>query len=216
MSKPYSLVVRYVGYGLTCHGCGKLRETTRFTLVHNRTDKALQEFRLCDACQDKGFRIDLTPDIPGSEPKNSAGKARQVRISQQLERELAHDVGGKTQPGSGNQDMKNDVRVVGKWRLEHKYTDSLSGYRLLVEDLAGVVRHANLAGELPALIVAFRRLSRKFAIFPYEMFIEFVEMLRAQDKSAGKHKGSKAVRPRPPSGGESPKPTRGIFGGFEP
>jgi len=165
------LAIQFRGTGMTCNGCGRNRETTCYTL---RLDgKPIQDFALCDSCQDDGYVVKFTPK---REPLYSAAdRRRRVRTSQKLEQGLARDVGGRTQPGSGNQDAKDDVRVIGEWRLEHKYTDSVRSYTLLVEDLAAVVRHANLALEWPGLVLTFRKLARKFVIIPYEIFLEMVE-----------------------------------------
>lgn len=169
------LVIRYLGFGERCSNCGRTRETTRYTI--RQGDVHLQELRLCDACQDEGFVIRFSPAKAASTVTKSDRK-RRIKISRKLEREVAEDIGGKTQPGSGNQDAKADVRKVDEWRIEHKYTDSVLGYRVQTEDLNTVIKHANMAGEWPALVLNFRRLKRKFAIVPYELFLEIVEKLR--------------------------------------
>jgi hypothetical protein len=172
---PFELVIRYLGLGANCSNCGRSRETTRYTI--RQGEQRLQEFRLCDACQDKGFAVQFDPPKASSATSRSARKQR-IKISRKLEREVAADIKGSTTPGSGNQDTKADVRKVDEWRIEHKYTDSVKGYRVQVLDLSTVVHHANLAGEWPALVLNFRRLKRKFAIIPYELFLELVEKLR--------------------------------------
>lgn len=168
------LVIRYLGMGERCSNCGRTRETTRYTIRQGNVQ--LQEFRLCDACQDDGFVVRFTPKRQS--PSSTKERKRRIRVSRKLEKGVAEDIGGKTQPGSGNQDAKADVRKVDEWRIEHKYTDSVKGYRVLVDDLSTVIRHANLAGEWPALVLNFRRLGRKFAVVPYELFLEIVEKLR--------------------------------------
>ena len=171
----HELVIRHVGRGDRCNGCGRLRETTRYTI--RKKDQMLQQFNLCDGCQDGGYSIQF--DVPQMDGRTAgAVRRRQMRVSRKLEKELAHDVGGRTTPGSGNQDTKHDVRKVGEWRLEHKYTDSVSGYRMLVRDLRSVVAHGNLAGEWPGLVVNFRKLGRKFVTIPYELFLEMVDKVR--------------------------------------
>ena len=168
------LVIRYLGYGKRCDGCGRTRETTRYTI--RQGESIIQEFLLCDACQDNGYVIKFEPqrlDIAVS-----AHRRRRIKISRALEQEVAEDIGGKVQPGSGNQDAKDDVRRIDDWRIEHKYTDSTTSYTLHVEDLATVIRHANLAGEWPAFVLTFRKLKRKFAIIPYELFLELAEKIR--------------------------------------
>lgn len=168
------LVIRYLGFGKRCSSCGRARETTQYKIRQGETE--LQDFLLCDACQDKGYVVSFEPKRSSS--MTSSQRKRQIKISQQLEKGVAQDIGGKVQPGSGNQDAKDDIRKVDEWRIEHKYTESTSGYRLLVESLAAVVSHANLAGEWPALVINFRKLKRKFAVIPYELFLEIVETLR--------------------------------------
>jgi len=164
------LVIRYLGFGRQCSGCGRVRETTRYQ-IRDQAEHILQEFLLCDGCQDNGYVVEFEP-ARSSSPVTKQERRRRIKISQKLEKGLALDIGGHTQPGSGNQDAKDDVRKIDEWRVEHKYTESTKGFRLLVDQLAAVVRHANIAGEWPALVITFRRLGRKFAVIPYELFIE--------------------------------------------
>jgi hypothetical protein len=169
------LVIRYLGFGKRCSACGRVRETTRYLLKQG--DDLLQEFLICDKCQDTGYEIDFQTKRESTTTVNE--RRRRIKISRKLERGVAEDIGGRVQPGSGNQDAKDDIRKVGEWRIEHKYTESTKGYRLLVESLSTVIRHANLAGEWPALVINFRKLGRKFAVVPYELFLEIVERMRA-------------------------------------
>ena len=171
------LVIRYMGYGKSCSHCGRVRETTRYVLRSSKTEKILQEFLLCDACQDGGYVIKFNPQFAGVK---DAMRARRVQTSRKLEANLAVDMGGKVQPGSGNQDAKADVRVIGDWRLEHKFTESVKGYHLLVRDLSAVIKHANMVGEWPSMIIDFRTIGRKFAVLPYELFVEIVGRLRGK------------------------------------
>jgi hypothetical protein len=170
------LAIRYVGLGLTCNNCGKLKETTRYELRAQSTGELISEFRLCDSCQDSGFVIKFNI---GAASAQEFLRARRIQRSKKMETDLAEDVKGKRQPGSGNKDEKADVRVMGSWRLEHKFTDSIKGYTLLVRDLSTVIKHANQANEWPALITTFARLGRKFATIPYEVFLELMEVERA-------------------------------------
>jgi hypothetical protein len=171
---PFELIIRYLGHGDRCSNCGRSRETTRYTI--RQGDDLLQQFKLCDACQDKGFAVQFNPRTPSAE--RSKDRRRRIKISRKLEKGVAEDLGGHTTPGSGNQDTKSDIRKVDEWRIEHKYTDSVKGYRVQVEDLSTVIKHANMAGEWPALLLNFRKLGRQFAIVPYEWFLEIVEKLR--------------------------------------
>lgn len=170
----FELVIRYLGYGERCSQCGRVRETTRYTI--RQGEILLQQFKLCDACQDKGFVINFNPKRPKVE--QSKDKKRRIKLSRKLEKGVAEDLGGHTTPGSGNRDTKADIRKVDEWRIEHKYTESTRGYRLHVDDLSAIIKHANMAGEWPALVLNFRKLARQFAIIPYELFLEIVEKLR--------------------------------------
>jgi len=169
------LVVRYCGFGKRCSHCGRVRETTQYEI--RQGENRLQEFLLCDACQDKGFVIKFQTKRESAVTKQD--RRKQIKISRKLEQGVAQDIGGRTTPGSGNQELKGDVRKVDEWRLEHKYTESTKGYRLEAEDLATVVHHANMAGEWPGLVINFRRLSRQFVVVPYELFLAIVEKMRA-------------------------------------
>ncbi len=170
----FELVIRYLGFGDRCSQCGRVRETTRYTI--RQSEVLLQQFKLCDACQDAGFVIGFNPKR--SSVERAKDKKKRIKISRKLEKGVAEDLEGHTTPGSGNQDTKADIRKVDEWRIEHKYTESTRGYRLLVDDLSAIIKHANMAGEWPALVLNFRKLARQFAIIPYELFLEIVEKLR--------------------------------------
>ena len=179
-------VLRFIGFGKRCSSCGRLKSTTRFTLRNKKTEELLQQYLVCDACAIKGVLVEFTFDDGIGDFADVGKKERRqrVKISKKLETELALDIGGKVQPGSGNKDEKADVRVMGEWRMEHKYTDSVSGYRLSVSDLNAIIRHANAAGEVAAMIVVFRKLEkRKFAIIPYENFLETKAIIHEFNKN---------------------------------
>jgi hypothetical protein len=167
------LVIRFVGFGKNCHSCGKVRKTTHYVL--RQGEKLHQELHLCDDCQDDGHVIRFRPLIEQSDKKT---RRKRVRLSQKLEKKLAVDMGGITHPGSGNKDAKGDIRLFGEWRIEHKFTNSVKSFLLKVEDLAAIVRHANTAGEWPALIIDFRKMTRRFVVLPFEVFEQLREKAR--------------------------------------
>ena len=178
MKTELELGIRYVGFGLSCHNCGKVRETTRYILRDAQSGVILQDSRLCDQCQDKGYVVKFTL---GAVDQQAAKRfARRIRLSRAMERGLANDVGGVVQPGSGNQDDKDDVRVHGEWRFEHKFTDSIKSYMLHPSDLEAVARHAKLVGEKPALVLNFRKLKKRFVTLPYDLFLEIMEKIRGK------------------------------------
>jgi hypothetical protein len=188
-----TILVRYLGSGYKCSHCGRVRESTRYQ-VRGERGKVLSDFRLCDECQDKGYELKVTVAdveqafavISNSERRERLLRKRQVRLSRQLETGVANDISGHVMPGSGNTThAKADIRKMDQWRLEHKYTDSKSGYRLNVVDLAAVVDHANRFREWPGLIINFRKLARSFVVIPYELFLWVAEILNddpANDK----------------------------------
>jgi hypothetical protein len=168
------LVIRYLGFGKRCSGCGRVRETTSYEI--RQGEKRLQGFLLCDACQDRGHIVRFQLKEPST--VTPTDRRKRIKISRKLEQGVAKDIGGRTTPGSGNKNVKAEVRKIDEWRLEHKYTDNPKGYTLKVEELGALVRHANLAGEWPGLVVDFRKVNRKFVTIPYELFLAIVERLR--------------------------------------
>ncbi len=176
------LVVRHIGFGERCHSCGQVRETTRLTL--KKGEELLQMFLICDSCMDTGKVISF--EVKQQSTMSKSTRKRQIKVSRKLEKKLAAEVGGRTQPGSGNvRGSGGDVRIFGDWRMEHKYTRSVLGYRLETQDLDAVIRHANMAVEKPVMIIHFTRLDREFAVLPKETFLELMEELRekTQDDS---------------------------------
>ena len=165
------LFVRFMGPGYNCTNCGKNRETTRYILAVG--DIAQQEAYLCNKCCENGCSVKFT--ISKSPVDTHLERRKRVKLSRKLEESLASDIGGRRQPGSGNKDAKGDVRVLDRWRLEHKYTDSYTQFILRVQDLAEIVRQATSAVEWPGLVITFRRLARRFVVIPYEIFLDIVE-----------------------------------------
>jgi hypothetical protein len=165
------LTIQPIEFGKKCSNCKKIRKTIYYTIQQDKSN--LINFFLCDECQNKAFSFSFSPRISPNITKKE--RKRQIKISQNLEKKVALDVQGKVQPGSGNQDAKADIRKINKWRIEHKYTNSNIGYRLLVNSLSSIIRHANSSGEWPALVINFRRISKVFTVLPYELFLFFVE-----------------------------------------
>lgn len=216
----FNLFIKFLGEGFHCSQCGRMRVTTKYQLRDG--DLILATFRLCDECQDKGYEVKFTPkDVVGEraliqahERRDRLLRKRRVRLSRKLEAGVAQDIGGRTMPGSGNtKHAKADIRKMDQWRLEHKFTDSVAHYRLMVEDLAAVVNHANMFGEWPGLIINFRKLKRAFMVIPYELFLWVKDILDA-DPALNKGPKDRAKAPVPedqslgsdrlPAGGHEP------------
>lgn len=183
----HSLLIKYLGEGFCCSNCGRVRASTKYEL-RDTNGKCVAGFRLCDDCQDRGYEVRFTPCDLASltrtahdrERRERLLRKRRVRLSRELEAGVAQDVGGRRTPGSGNTShAKADIRKIGQWRLEHKFTDNRSSYSLHVADLAAVISHANMFNEWPGLILNFRKLKRSFVVLPYELFLWVVEILDA-------------------------------------
>jgi len=98
--------------------------------------------------------------------------------SQAQEQTIARDIGGRTQPGSGNQShAKGDVRFKGKHRVEAKFTYGKS-YRVDLSDLQKI-RSEVVYPEKPAFIVDFIDkmtgvAQDQWALIPYADWLEYV------------------------------------------
>lgn len=168
-------------YGDRCNICNRVGDTTKIVLeaAHG---KFLEMF-ICERCQEEGCAVKFQLDVVDTDRGREAKK--RIKQSRELEEELAKDMGGKAQPGSGNSLLpgyKGDVRQMGGWRLEHKFTDSLKQYTLKLIDLARITKIAMRVNELPALIINFRAAGESFAVIPYSLFLE---MAHATKKHQG-------------------------------
>lgn len=112
---------------------------------------------ICLACL--SGEIELTTELEDTTPADGPRKKvlrRQKKLSQQQERDIAEELGGKVNKASGAMaHAKGDVRKKGHWRVEAKYTEA-SSYRLTLDDLY------KLAGECsdlerPIFIIDFRK-----------------------------------------------------------
>ena len=158
-------------YGDRCNICQRVGNTTK--LVMESPHGEFLHLYICDKCQEDGnvirFQISVVDTEKGKESK------KRIKRSRQMENELAADLGGRTQPGSGNSSLpgyKGDVRQLGGWRAEHKYTDSVKQYTLKLLDLARITKIAMDVNELPVLVINFRAGGESFAVVPYSLFLE--------------------------------------------
>lgn len=131
-----------------------------------------------------------TPDYAaGARPPTKAMK----KLSQKQERRNAEMLGGRTQPGSGSSNRaKGDVRKLGEWRGESKFTFAKS-YSLELDTLAKIASECG-TGEKPVLFLDYKdkttsRTKGKFVI----MFeADFEELINA----TGDDRRSPQRRPR--------------------
>lgn len=179
MRAPFFLQVQEQGYGQCCDSCKRVTDTTVINFVHRvgSEDNVIRRSQLCGFCIENGVEVDLNLEME-ADPEKAKQARERIKTSRRLEHALADDLGGRAQPGSGNTRLpgyKGDVRVMGRWRIEHKYTDSLRSYKLQLLDLAKIVGIALEANEQPALIVEFARARESFAVLPYSVFKELAD-----------------------------------------
>jgi hypothetical protein len=110
-------------------------------------------------------------------PLQTKAAKNRIKRSRQMEADLATRMGGRAQPASGGTRLagfKGDVRKMGSWRVEHKFTDARKSYVLQLADLAKIMGHAMDANEYPALVLEFAKARESFAIIPLTLFLEIV------------------------------------------
>lgn len=99
------------------------------------------------------------------------------RNSRKRELEVAADIGGRRQPGSGNQPFaKGDIRKKGEFRVEHKDCYGLE-FKVHRRDLLDKIRSECSRDEQPAVVVTFRdkhthEQLEAWAMVPYEVWVE--------------------------------------------
>lgn len=175
MKLPLSVRVRDRRHGYACTSCKKIRTTQQIQLLV--MGYVVQKARYCDVCIEKGMELQVTAEIDDFDARKKEKKKR-VRTSQKLEKQRAADIGGRAQPGSGGTRLrgyKGDIRKMGSWRVEHKFTDALNNWILKLSDLAKIVQIAMEANENPALIIEFRRAREAFAVLPLALFLEMID-----------------------------------------
>lgn len=176
MTRNMTMTVAPLGYGKKCHSCHTVGYLTSFQVW--RGDNLLRNVQLCEACSKKGVTAEIHEEE--EKPYNPlAVKERQDRIkrSREMEASLAERMGGRAQPASGSSRLsgyKGDVRKMGAWRVEHKFTDASKTWTLKMTDLAKIISMAMDAGEYPALVIEFTKAHESFAIIPLTLFLEIV------------------------------------------
>jgi len=104
-----------------------------------------------------------------------------IQRSKYQERELAKRVGGQVTVGSGNKDVKGDVRKKRVMRIEAKTTGNKS-FSVTREIIRKIEEAALASDELPALVVEFidgkGKVQSSVAVVPLyvlEMITDFQE-----------------------------------------
>lgn len=152
---------------------GRLTEVHRMTVYLGNAFEQSPWF--CKFCyptfeQSASFDIEQVP-IDTSGPPDRRTK----RTSRRRELEIADRIGGRRQPGSGNQPFtKGDVRKKGVFRVEAKECFGLE-FGVHRRDLLDKIRSECSKGEQPAVVVTFRDRGthqelESWAIIPFELW----------------------------------------------
>jgi hypothetical protein len=181
MTPALTMRVAPLGYGKRCHACKKVGRIVAFQIWKGN---ALQRnMQLCESCMGSGVETELSLQEEKDDNPLKAKKAKErIKRSRQMEADLARKMGGRAQPGSGSSRLpgfKGDVRKMGAWRVEHKFTDATKKWTLKLGDLAKIISLAMKANEYPALVIEFVKAHESFAIIPLSLFLEIVD---ADDK----------------------------------
>jgi hypothetical protein len=163
-----------MGYGKRCQVCKKVGRITAFQLWQMENLK--RNLQLCQDCV--GAEVSTDVSLQEEEPHNPLKvkeNKRRIKRSRDMEANLAERMGGKAQPASGSSRLsgfKGDVRKMGSWRVEHKFTDATKAWTLKLADLAKIISLAMDANEYPALVIEFTKAHESFAIIPLTLFLE--------------------------------------------
>jgi hypothetical protein len=173
----------------TCSGCDKTDIVMTFGIItdgHAGDADGLCALCLGGVLGGNGLSVDVPMSelAPGPAPRRKRLR-KQKRRSQLQERELAEELGARTQPNSGAMSgAKGDVRKKGEFRLEAKYTQAAS-FSLVVDDLWKIASECS-DGELPLFIIEYltgtSNLSR-FAVLNFEDFKELLNDAREHRRS---------------------------------
>lgn len=161
-------------YLSTCSKCEAYARITKFHIFAGTGHSVSPAF--CNECMPDEIafdveQADMTPD------KQAPGK-KTKRLSQKQERRIAEDIGGRTQPGSGNQaHAKGDVRKKGEFRVEAKFTKSKQFIlkREELDKISGECAHK----EKPVFQIDFRnsttsKVEDSWVAIPYLDWLEMV------------------------------------------
>lgn len=148
--------------------CGFAGEVYRFTLSVGAGVETSSP--ICSICLDR--QKEVTVDIVPPPPPPAGPPSRQVqKASRRNEARVAKGIGGRVQPGSGNQPgAKGDVRKRGEFRIENK--DSYSNQYILTTKTLDKIRGECAFREKPVLVLTFmekgsHRPRDRWAIVPY-------------------------------------------------
>lgn len=174
MKVQLSLCVSAESFGQRCVACKDVVETKKIEILRGKKREGVAY--LCERCIAEGKALELEIDL-GADPVRSKAAKKRIKDSRAMEEAAAERLGGRAQPASGSSRLtgfKGDIRKLGEWRCEHKFTDALKSYTLHLRDLAHIVGIAMEANEHPALILEFRKVGESFAVLPFQLFLEMI------------------------------------------
>ena len=127
-------------------------------------------------------------DVPQEDmtPKRSPPTKKDKRKSRKQELRIAEDIGGRRQPGSGNQaHAKGDVRKKGEFRIEAKFTRAKQ-FTLKREELDKINGECSY-GEKPVFQIDFissvtDKVDDSWVAIPYD---DWKELIDAASKNRG-------------------------------
>lgn len=174
---PLTMRVTPLGYGKRCHACRKVGRLIAFQVWQG--DLLRRNVQLCEGCIGVGVETELSlQEEEDHNPLKAKEQKKRLKRSRKMEADLAERMGGRAQPASGSSRLpgfKGDVRKMGAWRVEHKFTDATKEWKLKLSDLAKIVTLAMESNEYPALVLEFTRAHESFAIIPLTLFLEIVD-----------------------------------------
>lgn len=141
--------------------------------------------KLCKSClfSLEGLKVDIPmqPLVAGPTPRRKAlRKAKKTSLKQ--EQDIAEELGGRTQPGSGNQrGAKGDIRKKGELRVEAKYTTNES-FSLKLDELYKIASECG-TGERAVFVIDYlepgtRGLRDRFAVIHFNDLKELLNGTR--------------------------------------
>ena len=169
----------------TCSRCGRggigdaTIEVVSFGVIvdgHAGEAEALCRYCLFDP---NGQRVDVPMEdlAPGPAPRRGALR-RAKKTSRAQERDVAEELGGYTQPGSGNMPgAKGDVRVKGWLRVETKFTRAGS-FSLKLDELEKIASECHDL-EKPVFVIDYldpgtSKMRDRFAVIPFHNLLELL------------------------------------------
>ena len=166
-----------LGYGKRCHACKQVGRIVSFQLWQG--DQLRRNVQICETCLGTTISAEVSlQDRVEKNPLQARAAKDRIKRSRKMEADLAARMGARAQPASGSSRLagfKGDVRKMGSWRVEHKFTDATKSYHLHLADLAKIIGQAMDANEYPAMVIEFTKAKESFAVVPLTLFLEMVD-----------------------------------------